>query len=335
MAYGWESSNGLNGKEKRQMRKSIVAFMRQNPRYVPDAEVEAFSLYRIFELAFPRFALGVMMFVGVGASVTFASQASVPGDFLYPFKVNVYEPMVSKLATSDTSEAAWEARRAQNRLKEATKLAAESKLTDEAVADLRMHFQQHLEKTQRNIDTLEAKGNAEVASSIQTSLKTYLESNSEIVRRISAGGGMDHSVGAAAAITTKEPPSSNGNAYGHANKPSSSRGYSLVETVQTILNTTAHSSVESSDASSKGKTDEKSSSSARIITSSSKKNEQSSSGYAETQSSAAASVDVDVDLDIEADIGTQASSTALVPALFEDIMTSTSSTNPLLPNLLP
>ncbi len=328
MAHGRESSRVfLNEKEKRQLRKNLVSFMQQNPRYIPDAEVEAFSLYRIFELAFPRFALGVLMFVGVGAGVTFASQASVPGDFLYPFKVNVYEPVVSKLATSDTSQAAWEARRAQNRLKEATKLAADSKLTVEAAADLRVQFQQHLEKAQRNIDTLEAKGNAEVATSIQTSLNTYLESNSSIVRRIVTSGGADSSVGAAAAITAKEPPSSNDNANGRAKKQSSSRGYSLVETVQTILSNSAESSSSSSAA-------------AKSSAMSKSEDNQKSSASTQAQSSAAASVqvevDVDVEIDIEANLGTQVSSAAtLVPALFNDIMDATSSANPPLPNLLP
>lgn len=337
MAHGRESSAlsgvSLDERERRQLRKNLVSFMQQNPRYIPDAEVETFSLYRIFELAFPRFALGVLMFVGVGASVTFASQASVPGDFLYSFKVNVYEPVVSKLATSDTSQAVWEARRAQNRLKEAAKLAEESKLTDEAAADLRLHFQKHLEKTQRNIDTLQANGDVDVATSIQTSLNTYLESNSEIVRKISRGGHDDPSVGVAA---IKEQPSSDDNKNGHAKKPSSSRGYSLIETVQTILNTQQSSST------TKEKKKDGDSSSETEVSSSKNDEHSSSSRPAEAKSSVAASVeshedeDEDGEIDGEADLGSQVSSAAsLVPALFNDIMQATSSAVPPLPDLLP
>lgn len=343
MAHGRQSSGSpdlfLGEKEKRHVRKNIVAFMRQNPRYVPDAQVESFSFYRIFDLAFPRFALGVLMFVGVGASVTFASQSSVPGDFLYPFKVNVYEPMVSKLATSDTSQAAWEARRAQNRLKEAAKLADESKLTEEAAAALRVSFERHLEKTQENIDILAAKGDADVATSIQTSLETYLDSNSSIVRQIAAGGGTDPSMGIAAAAKQE---SSSEKQRGNS---SVAHEKALVKKVQTILNAvTASSSSKSSAGVSSGskKSEAKADSSSSIASSkhaeSSVKTE-SSSKESITSSATSAAIDVDVDgdveIDVEANLGGQTSSaTQLVPALFEEIMTATSSVPPL-PNLLP
>ncbi len=344
MAHGRQTSGApdlfLDEKEKRHVRKNIVSFMQQNPRYVPDAEVQSFSFYRIFELAFPRFALGVLMFVGVGAGVTFASQASVPGDFLYSFKVNVYEPMVSKLATSDTSQAAWEARRAQNRLKEATKLAAESKLTEEAAARLRISFEKHLEKTQENINILAANGDEEVATSIQTNLEKYLESNSSIVRQIASGGDEDPSMGIAAAARAKD--STDDKDEKEKGNSSAAHQDALVKKVQTILNAVAGSS--SSDASSsvvvtsssKAKGEDK-----KDGASSAASSERAVSSAKESQASSAVSAIIDVDtdeeveVDLEANLGAQASSAAvLVPALFEDIMTATSSVPPL-PNLLP
>ncbi len=279
----------LDGKEKRQLRKNLVSFMRQNPRYVPDAEVQTFSLYRIFELALPRFALGVLMFVGVGAGVTFASQASVPGDFLYPFKVNVFEPAVSKLATNETSQAAWEARRAQNRLKEAARLESESKLTEQVASDLRLLFKLHLEKTQKNIDALQEKGDVDVATSIQTRLNEYMESNSAIVKRIASEKHEDSPVGAAMA---KEPPSHEEGANGHSKKPSS-HGHSLVETVQSILNES------NSSAASEKKADDKDKDEDSNHSSSQKQGSSSSSREADASSSSVADTDDDVDADLE------------------------------------
>lgn len=326
----------LGEEERRQVRNNLIEFMQQNPRYVPEAEIETspVSLYRIFELAFPRFALGVLLFVGIGAGVTYASQASVPGDFLYPFKVSVYEPFVSKIATSDTSQAAWEARRAQNRLKEAAKLAAEAKLTKEAADELRMQFEEHLARTQRNIDVLNSSGKTDVALSIQTELESYLDSNSSIVREIAADG--DPRVGVAAAAKIGASSSDANGKAGHH----SSNGHSLTQKVMTILSlppssvssghdVASSASSATGDAKASSSLSEESAKSSSAV--SSKHEEQSSSkeggqSSVAQQTSSQAAVDVDVEVSSEAD--------DLVPQVFHDIMESTSSAVPPLPQLL-
>lgn len=334
MTHGREASgfndHFLGDKEKRQLRKNLVSFMQQNPRVAPreviEEAVESFSLFRMFEIAVPRLALGLLLFVGLGAGVSFASQSTVPGDFLYPFKVAVYEPIVSKLTTDEKSQAAWEAQRLENRLKEAEQLSASSKLTKENAAELRVRFNSHLNAAQKNIEALNAKGKADVALSIQTGLETYLDSHSTAVRDISLEEDAQVTVDADAAVAAKKIPAA---AMKDVVPPANAN--SLVQKVQTILSLPAaassSASSEASSAASLGSGEEASSSSKEHggASKSSKKEEpESSSSHGNKEKSSAA----------QASSAAEQESSSLVSDLFDDIMDAASSATTL-PDLLP
>jgi len=306
----------LDRKEKGRVRRNIIEFMRQNPCSLQQEEIDApaISLYRIFEVAFPRFALGVLVFVGVGASVTFASQASVPGDFLYPFKVSVYEPFVSKLATSETSQAAWEAHRAQLRLREAAKLADEERLTKEKAKQLRAQFEEHLAQTQRSIDVLNAAGKKDTALSIQTELETYLDSNSTIVREISADEEGRGGMAAAAKL-----PSSEDKRNEHHEPP---HGHSLEEKVMKILSLPSSSVAASRTSSSSDDGDG----------SSSRQNGKSSAPSSQREGHSSSEPDTHSE-EMDHEESHVSSASDIVPQVPGDVLEQASSVEPLLPQL--
>jgi len=70
--------------------------------------------------------LVIALLVTGGASV--AAESSLPGDVLYPVKINVTENVKSMLALSDESEAKLHSELAAKRIEEAEALAAESRL---------------------------------------------------------------------------------------------------------------------------------------------------------------------------------------------------------------
>ena len=196
MNYETHYQNGfgaysLEEEERSSLRSGLLSFMRQVPLAVktPQEQYEdaPLSFARVFEVLFPRVGLACLIFIAIGTTVTFAAQSSIPGDFLYPFKVKLYEPIVSSLALTETSHASLESSEAINRLKEAEELAAEARLTKDEAAALRQNFSYHVQNAEKNLQDLASSGNAGDASeavAIGLTLKSYVESHAAIVQAI-------------------------------------------------------------------------------------------------------------------------------------------------------
>ena len=67
----------------------------------------------------------------IGGGVTLVAEQSIPGDFLYPVKINFNEEVRSLLAVTDQDEARWQTEAAERRLSEAETLT-ERGVLDEA-----------------------------------------------------------------------------------------------------------------------------------------------------------------------------------------------------------
>lgn len=57
-------------------------------------------------------------FVVSGCGIAWASQASVPGELLYPVKVDIVEPLIGRFHTTPQARAEWSVRLLQERLRE-------------------------------------------------------------------------------------------------------------------------------------------------------------------------------------------------------------------------
>jgi hypothetical protein len=84
-----------------------------------------------FPHAFKVLALVLIVGVGGGTSLSYASENSLPGDTLYTFKVNVSEPMRGVLAVSKESKATFHADLIVKRVGEAKTLKETGELTPE------------------------------------------------------------------------------------------------------------------------------------------------------------------------------------------------------------
>ncbi len=76
-------------------------------------------------------ALAVLLLVGGIAS---AAEGALPGQLLYPVKVNITEPISGKLAITTKAKAEWETKKVSRRLVEAESLVIANKL-DEKTQD--------------------------------------------------------------------------------------------------------------------------------------------------------------------------------------------------------
>ena len=127
----------LSSAEKARMREAVFGMPAEELRPRPSPYVRvSFSLpQRVFA--------GVLAIFLVGAGTASAAEGALPGDWLYPVKINVNEQVELALAQGSQQKVAVEALLASRRVQEAQTLAAEGRLdattTDEIVQNFNAH----------------------------------------------------------------------------------------------------------------------------------------------------------------------------------------------------
>ncbi|MBI2098289.1 MAG: hypothetical protein HYT49_01335 [Candidatus Wildermuthbacteria bacterium] len=130
----------------------------------------------------PMMALAVLVVtVMAGGGVSLAAENALPGDVLYPVKVEVNEEFRAMLAFSQEAKAEWKVQQTGRRLQEAEKLAAKGEFGSETAAKVDAKFEQHTQKLSEIASKLEAKGNVEAAAAIHSSLEATLEAHERIL----------------------------------------------------------------------------------------------------------------------------------------------------------
>ena len=87
------------------------------------------SLTKNFMSNFKLSYLAIPVILIMGAGISFAAENSLPGNFLYPVKIHVNEPIESALSISPKSKIDLNSHLAQTRLKEAEQLLSQGKLS--------------------------------------------------------------------------------------------------------------------------------------------------------------------------------------------------------------
>lgn len=202
----------LEKDDKNSIRNFLMSFIEKNPvrqeeflRHQKEIKpVGAWSNYltryltRNFDISTYRNLLRPMtliliiaLVVGGGASV--AAENSIPGDVLFPVKVEVNERVMTFLAFSDEAKVKVEAKKAERRLEEAVKLSAEGRLNAEASAKIEDNFEKFADRVEARIEKLKAEGKAEAALEATSNFEAALQAHEEILGRISelkANGGV-------------------------------------------------------------------------------------------------------------------------------------------------
>jgi tetratricopeptide (TPR) repeat protein len=139
----------LAEEDKFLMRERLVEYM----EYKPIRYSSAVSRKEDYAFLFPYFhahhfsgALMIALLVtGSTFGVSFAAGDALPGDLLYPVKVNVNEEIKTVFISSTESRIVWEQERAGRRLVEASQLAAEGRLDSEKQETVSKLFAEHTE----------------------------------------------------------------------------------------------------------------------------------------------------------------------------------------------
>lgn len=130
-------------------------------------------------------ALLVALLVSGGATI--AAEQALPGDLLYPVKVEVNESVRSAIAISGEAQATWDARRAERRLEEAEELAAEGRLDQETRTELEARLDESIRSFESQQAKLEAKEKHALAQEIEEDLETTLRAHNAVLAAITTG----------------------------------------------------------------------------------------------------------------------------------------------------
>lgn len=110
-----------------------------------------------------------------------AAEGALPGDILYPIKVNVNESIRDALAVSDKAQAEWDARVAERRVEEVVTLAAKGKLTAETQERISIKFEERAQKADALLVRLADSGDADDVVNGRTETEAKLKAHIELL----------------------------------------------------------------------------------------------------------------------------------------------------------
>ena len=153
----------LKASERNELKARVVSYMEYHPLpkgmavEASGKKQKAITSEPFFTFTFNK--LYVQSFSGVFAlflilSVPVAAERAIPGDVLYPVKVQFTEEIRSTLSLTPYAKVAWETQRLERRIAEAQLLASEGKLTPEAQSQFADAVKTHADAAQREIAVL-------------------------------------------------------------------------------------------------------------------------------------------------------------------------------------
>lgn len=181
----------LSAEERTQQRDVLLSHIQSGER-IEDTpgripQQRSFVVYAVnmvtalYKKPMTTLALTLVIAIAAGSGTTLAAENSLPGDTLYPVKVNVTENVRSVLAFSNEAEAELAVELAERRIQEAEQLTAEGTLSSEAKTMLELNFDLHNRKLEKNIQELEEQGKADVAARLAAHYEATLNAHDRIL----------------------------------------------------------------------------------------------------------------------------------------------------------
>jgi hypothetical protein len=175
----------LTDEAKARVRERLVLHMREHPLGVEPV----LSPYRRFIGVFSPLAvrlpkaavmLPLVVLAFLGGATAYAAKGSLPGDTLYPIKVNVVEPVKGLFAVSPEAQAAWKVSLTETRLSEIEELAQKEELTPEVGVRGQARFDTSLTAARDTIKKL-SQENPDAAIRLDASFSASLDKHEKIL----------------------------------------------------------------------------------------------------------------------------------------------------------
>lgn len=172
----------MNAEERNLLTKSVDFYMNKN---LPKTSVKSpfysilVSHNRIYGAVF-SFAFVLL----VGVNTYFFAEKSLPGEVLYPLKVDVIEPLQYTMTVDEISKASLEAHNLDTRLREAELLDVQGKLSDAALSDLQGRINTHADSFDNIINNLNNNALITDDSDVKIDFEAKVEAHSKIIDTI-------------------------------------------------------------------------------------------------------------------------------------------------------
>lgn len=174
------SGVALSHDEKLVMQERIVTYMEFRPmrKSLPIASEKKYSTLHFLK-SFTFRSVPAVVIAGLvlsGAGVSYAAEDSLPGDFLYPVKVDFNEEIVSWVTADPIERAVWEAARTERRLSEVGSLAKAGLLDSGRIDVATERFAEQAKRTAERVAMLSAKdpfAAAEVSAELESALEIH------------------------------------------------------------------------------------------------------------------------------------------------------------------
>jgi hypothetical protein len=186
--------------------------------------------------SFAKVAILLFVLLGTGG-VSMASEASLPGDFLYKVKVGINEPAKSIFAITPEAKAKFALEITDKRLREAALLSQKGRFTDEAGNILERQLNKQVDQVRFQVASLVSTNNLRSAQEIALNFESSLRVHELILEQIS-GDRSDISM-AHSTSTSSSTDTTIASIASEKPNPRLSKLESFISTIKTELATTS------------------------------------------------------------------------------------------------
>jgi hypothetical protein len=171
----------LTAEEKAAGREQFLSFMEAHQPLARDKKTEkSVSWFRPFRMLATAFVLLVVCTGGV----SYAAESSVPGDLLYPIKINFNEQVRSTFTFNSKSKAEWNMEQVERRLEEAETLKEEGRMTPELRAQIKTEIEVHQADMEDRLQNLEEQGKTESSDEIKIRYENLLQIHQDTAKDV-------------------------------------------------------------------------------------------------------------------------------------------------------
>lgn len=165
----------LSNEEKLSIKNVIISHV-QNTPIVQKPVKSPFSSFNLLTFrALYTIPVALFVFVMAGAGTSYVAQSSLPGDALYPVKLNVNENFESLMAVSPEAKADIDLKQVSTRLDEAEALNVSGNLTEVKSQALQANFSKKVESLNKNIENVKKRGNSKKAEKVTESFEKEID----------------------------------------------------------------------------------------------------------------------------------------------------------------
>jgi hypothetical protein len=187
--------NTLTNLEKEKVFVSLKQFVEENPvlplpwhkRVSEKLKAEIVSPFYsgIFtESRIRSYATLALFLVFVGGGTMLAAKSSLPGETLYPIKIQLNEQLESFTAIGPEEQTAVEIKHLDTRLSEAEALASANKLNDSRKGEIENQINKELGQSAKHVNTLNTQGKINFAKAAEVQINASLKKHKTIIQNI-------------------------------------------------------------------------------------------------------------------------------------------------------